>query len=134
MLGILIVPSGKFSPMPYEQPGVTLSDISHNTYKERQTYKSVEVESDHEYEMLDKYNQPYEEVQVPQAPPPGDYELTQCPAYVPVTHGNQQTETSLTQLPTASSSVKAAAGVEGQETAGADKNEDDGTYEVARPC
>ena len=36
--------------MPYEQPVVMLSDISHND-KEREAY-----EVDHEYELLDKYN------------------------------------------------------------------------------
>ena len=77
--------------MPYEEPGVMLSDISH-VY----TNKACEdVEADHEYEVLDKYNQAYESIQVSQAPPPkqeqqqsspaGDYELTQCPAYDPVT-------------------------------------------------
>ena len=68
--------------------------------------------------MLDKYNQAYDDIQVPQAPPQkqeqqqsssaGDYELTQCPAYVPVTHGNQHTETSLMQPPTLSSKGTAA--------------------------
>ena len=91
--------------MPYEQPGVMLSDISH-TSKEREAREDVEV--DHEYEVLDKYNQAYENIQVPQAPPPkqeqqqsssaGDYELTQCPAYVPVTITSN--ETSLVQPPT----------------------------------
>ena len=96
-----------YRSVPYELPGVVLSDTSHIS-KEREAHESVEV--DHEYEMLDKYSQAYEDVQVPPAPPPkqeqqqsslaGDYELTQCPAYVPVTHGNKQTETTLTQPPT----------------------------------
>ena len=55
--------------------------------KETEAYESVGV--DHEYEILEKY-------EIPEAPPPkeeqqqisspagGDYELTQCPAYVPV--------------------------------------------------
>ena len=92
-----------FRPMPYELPGVKLNDISH-TSKEREAHESAEV--DHEYEILDKYNQAYEEIQFPKAPPPklnsssaGDYELTQCPAYVPVTRGNHYAETSLTQPP-----------------------------------
>ena len=58
------------------------------------------VEADHEYEILDKYNQPqYDEVKIPPPKPErveaesvqlqplpstGDYEFTQCPAYVPV--------------------------------------------------
>ena len=59
-------------------------------------------EAEHEYEMLDKYNQEYEEIKVIPRPQPtqqaGDqYDITQCPAYVPVAHGNQQTETSLVQ-------------------------------------
>ena len=77
-----------------------LSDLS-TTNKEREVYETIEA--DHEYEILDKYSQAYEEVQAPppkpelpvQPQPPssaGDYELTQCPAYVPMTttsiHGN----------------------------------------------
>ena len=52
-------------------------------------------------------------IQIPQTTPPksqqqnrssaGDYEFTHCPAYVPVTHGNQQTETLLRQQPTTGS-------------------------------
>ena len=83
-----------------------MSNISH-TSKEREAHESVEA--DHEYEVLDKYNQAYEDIQVSQVPPPkqeqqqsssvGDYELTQCPAYVSVTHCNQQTQSSLTLQP-----------------------------------
>ena len=87
-------------PLPYEEPGgVMLSDLS-STNKERGVYETIEA--DHEYEILDKYNQAYEEVQAPppkpapvQPQPPssaGDYEFTNCPAYVPVVttsiHGN----------------------------------------------
>ena len=115
--------------MPYEQPGVMLSNIIH-TSKERQANESCEV--DHEYEVLDKYNQAYKDVQVPQAPPPkqkqqqsssaGDYELIQYPAYVPVTHSNQQTETSLIQ-PTTASSAEVAADTrnKGQDESGTDQ-------------
>ena len=85
---ILPFRSEAVSTYQYEQPMVMLSDISHGS-KERATYESAEV--DHEYEMLDKYNQPYDEVRIPEAPPPkekqqqgDDYELTQCPAYIPV--------------------------------------------------
>ena len=63
------------------------------------------TEGDHEYELLDKYSQPYDSVQIPETTPTkseqqktssaGDYEFTHCLAYVPITHGNQQTETSL---------------------------------------
>ena len=87
--------------MPYEQPGMVLSSTIH-TNKERQADESIEV--DHEYEVLDKYTQAYEDIQVTQTPPPkqkqqqsssaGDYELTQCPAYVSVAHGNQPTTAS----------------------------------------
>ena len=98
--------------MPYEQPGVLLSDINRAAYN-RNEIKSIEA--DHEYEMLDKYNQAYEEIKVASDPslapdppklpdqhrlPPssaGGYDFTQCPAYVPIAHGNQQAETSLTQ-------------------------------------
>ena len=83
-------------PVPYEVPGsVMLSDLS-PTDKEREVYETIEA--DHEYEILDKYNQPYEDVKVPPPKPKaeaeavqlqplsstGDYEFTQCPAYVPM--------------------------------------------------
>ena len=87
--------------MPYEQPGVMLSDLS-PTNKERELYETIEA--DHEYEILDKYNQAYEDVKVPPPKPKpeaeavqplsstGDYEFTQCPAYISVAttsiHGN----------------------------------------------
>ena len=84
-----------------------LSDLSPTTNKEREVYENIEA--DHEYEILDKYNQAtYDDVKIP--PPAksqpaeveavqlqplastGDYEFTQCPAYVSVTttsiHGN----------------------------------------------
>ena len=121
-----------FRPMPYEQPGVMLSDTSHAS-KEREANENVEV--DHEYEVLDKYSQAYEDVQVSPAPPPkqeqqqsssaGDYELTQCPAYVPVTHGNKQTETTLTQPPTTEVEGKGH-GVSRAD----DDNKDNETYET----
>ena len=83
-----------------------LSDLS-PTAKERDIYETIEA--DHEYEILDKYNQPqYDDVKVPgppkpepeaeqprkasQSAPASDYEFTQCPAYIPVSntsiHGN----------------------------------------------
>ena len=66
------------------------------------------AEDDHEYELLEKYSQPNrDEAKLSQAPPTkpkqlktastGDYEFTQCPAYGPVTRGNGQVESSLTQ-------------------------------------
>ena len=81
-----------------------LSDLS-TTNKEREVYEIIEA--DHEYEILDKYNQTYEDVTVPPPAKPkleveavqplsstGDYEFTECPAYIPVTttciHGNTQ--------------------------------------------
>ena len=78
-----------------------LSNLS-PTDKEREVYETIEA--DHEYEILDKYNQPhYDDVKVPLPKPEepvqpqpsalaGDYEFTQCPAYVPMattsSHGN----------------------------------------------
>ena len=114
--------------LPYELPGVMLSDASY-TNKEREANVA-----DHEYEVLDKYCQDYEDVQVPQAPPPmqerqqsssaGDYELTQCPAYVTVIHSNQHTETSLMQPSTlCSTEVAAAAGVKGHGKSGTDDDQ-----------
>ena len=132
--------------MPHEQPGVILSDITH-TSKERHADDSVDVNN--EYEVLDKYSQAYEEIQVSQAPPPkqeqqqsssaGDYELTQCTAYVPVTHGNQLTETSLMQPTTVCCTdheVAATAGAKDQGKGGTDddqKDKDNGTYETVHP-
>ena len=88
-----------------------LSDLlqSPTTNKEREVYEAIGA--DHEYEILDKYNQAtatYEDVKIPPLAKPqpteaeavqlkpmastGDYEFTQCPAYVPITttsiHGN----------------------------------------------
>ena len=86
--------------MPYEEPGVLLNKVA---------YEIKNTEPDHEYEMLDKYNQAYEEIKVVPRPPKlpdqqglppssaGDYDITQCPAYVPVTQQGQQAETSLMQ-------------------------------------
>ena len=93
-----------------------LSDLS-PTDKEREVYETIEA--DHEYEILDKYNQHYEDVEVP--PPKseaeavqlqalsstGDYEFTQCPAYISVAttsiHGNtnKPMDTPSVQPPTA---------------------------------
>ena len=91
-----------------EQSGVTLKDLSHIGSKERDIYENVEA--DHEYEILDKYNKDYEDIPSLSTLPPNpasllraDYELTKCPAYVPVTHGNRVVETTLTQ-PTSLSS------------------------------
>ena len=89
-----------------------LSDISYGS-REKAAYESVEV--DHEYEILDKYNLPYDEVRLSEAPPPkqeqqqqsssaDDYELTQCPAYVPIAttpgdHGDESTTSSTHDQP-----------------------------------
>ena len=99
-----------------------LSDLSPTTNKEREVYETIET-TDHEYEILDKYNQAtYEDVKLPPPAKPQpveaesvqlqpmasivDYDFTQCPAYVPVAttsiHGNtnKPTESPSTQ-PTA---------------------------------
>ena len=69
-----------------------LSPIATNNVSE--DYETViEDSTDHDYEMLDKYSQAHEELRVPATQPVqqqqplssiGDYNLTQCPAYVPV--------------------------------------------------
>ena len=69
-----------------------LSDLSPTTNKERESDVYETIEADHEYEILDNYNQPqYDDVKVPplaepkpevQLQPSGDYQFTQCPAYV----------------------------------------------------
>lgn len=90
--------------MPYEVPGsVMLSDLPPTT-KEREVYETIET-ADHEYEILDNYNQDNIKIPSPAKPKPeaeavqlqplpstGDYDFTQCPAYIPVAttifHGN----------------------------------------------
>ena len=101
--------------MPYEQPGVILSNLS-PTNKESEVYETAEAE--HEYEILDKYSQPQhddvslgpkteEPAQLQPLSSTGDYEFTQCPAYVPVAttsihdNSNKPAEISSTQLTTA---------------------------------
>jgi hypothetical protein len=87
-----------------------LSDLQSPASKEREVYETIET-TDHEYEILDKYSQAatYEDVKIPPPAKPkpeaaeavqlqplpastGDYEFTQCPAYVSVAttsiHGN----------------------------------------------
>ena len=71
---------------------VILSDVS-TTNKERETFEN-ETDIDHVYEIVDNYNHAYEnvkisptakpmpETQLQPLPSTGDYELTQCPAYV----------------------------------------------------
>ena len=90
------------SSLPYEVPGgVMLSELSSPANKERDIDVYVTVEADHEYEILDKYNQPHVKapppkpkpetktaVQLQPLPSTGDYEFTQCPAYVSVTTTN----------------------------------------------
>ena len=78
-----------------------MNDLS-STDKEREVYETIEA--DHEYEILDKYNQTYYDdikVSSPKLKPEAvavelqplsstvDYEFTlgQCPAYVPVPCG-----------------------------------------------
>ena len=75
--------------------------------KEREVYETVETDQDHEYEILDKFNQPRAQHHYSKGPPlnkpaesvqlqplssTGDYEFSQCPAYVSVAttsvHGN----------------------------------------------
>ena len=109
-------------PLPYEVPGsVVLSNLSQPT-STREVYETIET-ADHDYEILDKYSPAtYEDIKVPPTAKPkpaeveavqlqpmastGDYEFTQCPAYVPMAttsiHGNttKPAETPSTQ-PTA---------------------------------
>ena len=80
-------------PLPYEASAagsVMLSDLS-PTNKEREVHETIET-ADHEYEILDNYNQDIkvsppdkaEVVQMQPLPSTGDYEFTQCLAYIPV--------------------------------------------------
>ena len=97
-----------------------LSDLSLTTDEDREVYETIET-TDHEYEILDKYNQAtatYENVKIPPLAKPQpteveavylqpmasteDYGFIQCPLYVPMTttsiHGNtsKAAETPLT--------------------------------------
>ena len=89
-------------PLPHEAPGsVMLSDLSPSN-KEREVYEAIEA--DNEYEILDKYSQAYDDIKIPPLanlpkpeadavklesfPAAGDYEFTQCPAYVTVATTN----------------------------------------------
>ena len=92
------------------QPTVTLKDTGS---QESPTVKGVEAS--HEYEMLENYQQSYEEIQAPQAPcgnacrklpeqpkqpqmcASGEYDISECPAYESV---GQKAQTSTTQPPT----------------------------------
>ena len=117
--------------MPYEEPGVLLNKAA---------YEIKSTEANHEYEMLDKYNQAYEEIKVVPRPPKlpdqqglppsstGDYDITQCPAYIPVVHGNQQgqqTETSLMQPAPDTTATKNSSGVMSTGNKDQDGNSDD---------
>ena len=84
---LIIITLRPTATLVYEQPGVMLSDLS------RVSEEAEANDSDHEYEVLDKYSQPYEipeasptkqDQQQKSSPAGGDYELTECPAYVPV--------------------------------------------------
>ena len=109
-----------------------LTDIVH-TDKDKQTAG----DEDHEYEILDKFHPPKT---VSHAPPSKsdqnveDYELTQCPAYTPVSHGNQLAET-LIMAPHSSGHssgmATTASGGKGQPPGAVD--EDNGTYETVCP-
>jgi hypothetical protein len=64
--------------------------------KEKEVYETVEASADHEYELLDKFNQPRhhdaakgpplkpESVPLQPLSSTGDYEFSQCPAYASV--------------------------------------------------
>ena len=91
--------------VPYKEPQALLSDLSRPRVA-NEIIKNTGSEAD--YEMLDNYNPDYEDIKVVEPlslpdrrglPPSsvGDYNITQCPAYIPIAHGNQQAETSLIQ-------------------------------------
>ena len=102
-------------PRALDQPGVVLSHTN------KETKADEGVEADHEYEILDQYNQKYEEVElhkipVPVVPPKkseeqtnpessGDYDITQCPAYETVHRENERAEASIMQPSTVRSDL-----------------------------
>lgn len=57
------------------------------TLEEKEASKDIEL--DHEYEILDQYNRDQQ------------FQLIQCPAYIPVVQANQQLETSTSHPSTA---------------------------------
>jgi hypothetical protein len=69
-----------------------LSPVNEEAYHERNFYEDVEADHVYDVPVLDKHDQVYEEVQAPSTKPEalqpqpsssiGDFELTQCPAYV----------------------------------------------------
>ena len=90
-------------PLPYGAPGnVMLSDLSPTTNYNEESEVYETIEADHEYEILDKYNQAaYDSVKIsPPAKPQCsaaatngiNWRLWVHPAYVPMTttsiHGN----------------------------------------------
>jgi hypothetical protein len=83
--------------------------------------------------MLDKYNPNYEEIKAVEplnlsdqrgVPPSsaGDYDITQCPAYIPVAHGNQEGQLAETSLirPASTTATKDSSEI----STGLDKNQD----------
>ena len=90
---------------------MALRNLSLTAAKESELYDNIE--GDPEYEIPDKYRPAYDDVIILQPsllnpkPPSsgGQYELTQCPAYVPVVHSNQPAESSPTQQPASSGDV-----------------------------
>ena len=74
-----------YRPLPYEAPGsMMLSDLS-PANEERDVYETIEA--DHEYEILDKYNQPqYDDVEIPPPKPePVEAEAVHLQPSVPST-------------------------------------------------
>lgn len=68
-----------------EQQAVEESELNAKE-DEHKTGKAVQHTADHDYEMLESYNQNlmYDEVRCADIQSSGNYKLTQCPAYVPV--------------------------------------------------
>lgn len=80
----------------------------------KETYETIDDVP--EYELLDKYSQAYEEVNVPQpvktkqhqSSGAANYDFTKCPAYITVSYSNedgQEIETSLKHPPSGNSDV-----------------------------
>ena len=99
-----------YSRSTYDQSGDAIFSALHPVHATQYNMGGAQ-ELDHEYELIDKYSQPYE-FRTREATPPkleqqkpsstGEYDFTnftQCPAYIPVTHGNQVAETAITELP-----------------------------------
>ena len=79
---------------------MTLSDMHH--YSMADEVHELRTGIDHEYEFIDKYSKPYEmphpEDGHQKLASTGDYQFTQCAAYVSITNDNQAQQDEDTEM------------------------------------